>query len=466
MAIDTSSLPSTRRRWYAVGVLMAAFMVDLVSVTIVNVALPSIERDLDANPTQLEWISAGYLLAFAVTLITAARLGDQVGRKRVFLASTALFGLASLACALAPDTTTLIAARLVQGIAAAGVAPQVLSTVYAVFGARERATVFGIWGFVAGLSQAVGLVLGGVLVSADVAGLGWRSIFLIFVPVTAAVVAFGAAWVPETRAENAARPKPIAALTLTAALVAIVLPLLEGARLGWPAWCWLCLAAGLVGVVGVAVQERNDPAAMLPLDLLRVRTVSIALVIQLVAFGTCSGLLLVLALWMQNGLGLSPLAAGLVTVALPLGALPTAPFVGRLTLRLGRWTVGLGCLVITLAIALLVPAALSTPDVALWQLVPGLALIGAGINLTMPSLTTLFMAEVPPHHAASASGIISTGQQFAGALGVALLGAVFFGQLGGDGDYREAFLATTVTAAAALAVCVPLFLGMSSQRPK
>ncbi|MFC0531819.1 MFS transporter [Phytohabitans kaempferiae] len=468
--------PPYPRRWLAVAVLLAAFMVDLVSVTIVNVALPTMGRALDAGPAELEWISAGYLLAFAVSLITAARLGDQIGRKRVFLASVALFALASLACAVAPGTGTLIGARIVQGIAAAGIAPQVLSTVYTIFDARERAAVFGVLGIVSGLSQALGLLLGGVLVSADLAGLGWRSIFVVLVPVAVAIAALGAAWVPETRAPGAARPKPLAALVLTVGLVAIIAPLLEGTRLGWPWWTWPCMAGGVAAVVLLALAEhgRGRPertgesaapssSALLPLDLLRVRTVGAALVIQLVAFGAFSGLLLVLALWMQDGLGFSPLLAGLVTVAIPIGSLPIAPFMGRLTLRLGRLTVGLGCLVIAAGVAALIPAALGTPDVSAWAILPGLALIGAGVNLTMPALTTLYMAEVPAHHAASASGIITTGQQFAGGLGVALLAATFFGQLGG-GDYRSAITASATVAAVVVALCAPLCLAMS--KPK
>lgn len=478
-ACDEPSTPSPDpRRWHAVAVLMAAFTTDLVSVTILNVALPSIGRDLEAGPTELEWISAGYLLAFAASLITAARLGDQIGRKRVFLISVVLFGLASLACTIAPDTATLIGARIVQGIAAAGITPQVLSTVYAIFSARERATVFGLLGIVSGLSQALGLLLGGILVNADLAGLGWRSVFAVLVPVALAIAALGAAWVPETRAPDAAGPRPFAALVLTAGLVAIITPLLEGTRLGWPLWCLLCLIAGAAAIVLLALTEhhrtrlggharsdrRTPSGALLPLDLLRIPTIATALVIQLMAFAAFSGLLFVLALFLQDGLGLSPLHAGLATIAISGGSLPTAPFVGRLTLRLGRLTVGLGCLVVASGMAVLIPAALGMLGASVWPILPGLALIGAGINLTMPSLTALYMAEVPAHHAASASGIITTGQQFAAALGITLLGAVFFGQLDAT-DHRTAFTASIATAALVVALCAPLCLAMPRRTP-
>ncbi|WP_063828562.1 MFS transporter [Actinopolymorpha alba] len=449
------------RRWYAAVVLIVAFMLDLINVTIVTVALPSIQRDLRAGATDLEWISAAYLLAFAVALITSARLGDLFGRKRVFLLSIAAFGLTSLACALAPNVTVLIAARVAQGLAAAGIAPQVLSTIYGIFDGRERASVFGLFGIVASVAQALGLVLGGVLVNANLAGSGWRMVFVVSVPIAAVLVVLGARLVPETRVPGAIRPNIWSAGVLTVGLVAVIVPLLEGSRLGWPLWCWLCLVGGVLAVVLLAVVEARQgtrqTAPLLPADLLRIRSVGSALLIQLIVFAAFSGLLLVLTLWVQNGLGYSPLRAGVVTIALCAGAMSMAPLVGRLVMRFGRSTVGAGCVLGALGALALLPAGLATPDVGAWSIVPGLVLLGAGINLIMPPLTTLFMAAVPARHAASASGILSTGQQFAGALGVAVLGALFFSTLGA-GDYRAAFTTTAIVIAASMIVCAPLCL--------
>lgn len=179
---DTGQQPPYPRRWVAMVILILAFMLDLLNVTIVNVGLPAIQRDLDASSTQLEWISAAYLLAFAAALITFARAGDLWGRKRVFLLGIVAFGLTGLWSGFANGPYELIAARAAQGLAAAALAPQVMSILFTLFQGRERATVFGTFGIVAGLAQAGGLLVGGVLIDADVAGLGWRAVFLVTVP--------------------------------------------------------------------------------------------------------------------------------------------------------------------------------------------------------------------------------------------------------------------------------------------
>ena len=229
MSVETTSIQPEPgalypRRWAAMIVLVLAFMLDLLNVTIVNVGLPAIQRDLLADHTELEWISAAYLLAFAGGLITAARVGDVWGRKRIFLIGVAAFGLTGVWCGIAHDPAELIAARAAQGLAAAMLAPQVMSSLYGMFHGRERATVFGAFGIVAGVAQAGGLLLGGALITADVAGLGWRTIFLITVPVAFVLVIAGAWLVPESRVTDGARPRWLAAVVLTVGLIAIVFP--------------------------------------------------------------------------------------------------------------------------------------------------------------------------------------------------------------------------------------------------
>ncbi|MFD1528931.1 MFS transporter [Pseudonocardia aurantiaca] len=464
-----STQPSSEvhpRRWAAMVVLVLAFMLDLLNVTIVNVGLPAIQRDLRASPTELEWISAAYLLAFAVALITAARLGDLWGRKRVFLVGLTAFGLAGLWCSVAHNPAELIAARAAQGLAAAVLAPQVMSTLYTMFHGRERATVFGAFGIVAGFAQAGGLVLGGALITADVAGLGWRTIFLVSVPVAVLLVAAGAWLVPESRVVGGTRPRWFAAGILTAALVAIVFPLLEGRGYGWPIWCWVCLAAGVLAVAGLAFAEHRRPAwragALLPVELFRSRAVAAGLTVQLLAFAGFSGFLLVFALWLQDGQGYSPLDAGLVTIGFSAGSLVIAPFTGRLTIRFGRLVVLVGCLLSSVgALGVLAAAQSTSHAVGSWSLVPGLFALGVGINLVMPALVTLFLAAVPPEYAGSASGIWNTSQQFGGAVGVAVLGSIFFGGLD-TGSYPAAFTASTLTIVAVLVVSAALSLTLST----
>jgi MFS family permease len=224
------------RRWLAAIVMIVGALMDMIDVTIVNVALPTIRRDLHASATQLEWVVSGYMLAFAAGLIIAGNLGDLFGRKRVFLSGVAVFGLASLWAGLSGSGAELIAARVVQGAAAAAMAPQVLATFRAVFGPSERGKAFGIYGAMLGFASAVGLVLGGALTEANLFGWSWRSVFFVNVPVAAVALVAGLRFVPETRDPEARRPNVLGAVLLAASLVAIVYPLLEGRQLGWPAW--------------------------------------------------------------------------------------------------------------------------------------------------------------------------------------------------------------------------------------
>src|SRR5216110_1302254 len=194
------------RRWLAAIIMIVGALMDMIDVTIVNVALPSIRRDLHASATQLEWVVSGYMLAFAATLIIAGNLGDKFGRKRLFLAGAALFGLASLAAGLSGSGAELIAARVVQGAAAAAMAPQVLATFRTIFSHAERGKAFGMYGAILGFASALGLVLGGVLTDANLFGWSWRSVFFVNVPVAVLTFAAAVRLVPETRDRSAGRP--------------------------------------------------------------------------------------------------------------------------------------------------------------------------------------------------------------------------------------------------------------------
>jgi MFS family permease len=471
---DTKSAPPDSeavypRRWAALAVLLLAFMLDLLSVTIVNVGLSAIQDDLKASATDLEWISAAYLLSFAVALITAARLGDLRGRKLVFVLGVTAFALTGLWCGIARDPAELIAARALQGLAAAAIAPQVMSILYTIFTGRERATVFGAFGLVAGGTQAGGLILGGVLITADVGGLGWRMIFLITVPVAVALIPLAIWLVPESRVEGGARPRWGATAVLVLALVAIVFPLLEGRVYGWPLWGWLCVAAGILAVAGLAVVEHRDPrrraGALLPMDLFRSRTGAGGLIVLLPAFAGFSGFMMIFPLWLQDGQGRSALEAGLVSIAFAAGGLAMAAFTGRLTLRFGRLIVLAGCLLSVAGGAVLLLAVHASPEPAGgWSLVPGLFALGVGMTLVMPPLTTLFLAAVPPEYAGSASGVWTTGQQFGSAVGVAAFGTVFFTVLESGRGHPEAFTAGTIAVMAALAVSAAACFALAPNR--
>src|SRR3984885_3828235 len=243
VAAPAAQPPGHRPRWLAAAVLIVGALMDMIDLTIVNVALPTIRRDLHASATQLEWVVSAYMLAFAAALIIAGSLGDLFGRKRIFLLGVGLFGVASLGAGLSQSPAQLIACRAVQGLAAAAMAPQVLATFRTMFAARERGQAFGLYGAMLGFASAIGLVLGGVLTEASLFGWSWRSVFFVNVPVAVIALVAGLKLIPETRDRAARRPDLPGGALLAGSLVAIVYPLLEGRQLGWPWGTWPLLAA-------------------------------------------------------------------------------------------------------------------------------------------------------------------------------------------------------------------------------
>ena len=450
------------RRWLAAIVLIVGALMDMIDVTIVNVALPSIQRDLHASATQLEWVVSGYMLAFAATLIIAGNLGDKFGRKRLFLSGAALFGLASLAAGLSGSGAELIAARVVQGAAAAAMAPQVLATFRVIFGRAERGKAFGIYGAMLGFASAVGLVLGGLLTGANLFGWEWRSVFYVNVPVAVAALIAGARLVPETKDPGARRPFVAGAVLLASSLVAIVYPLLEGRQLGWPAWVWPLMAAGVARLVVLGVIEaRRTSTTVAPLlraGLFRVPAFAAGMGVQLAFFAGMQGFFIAFALWLQAGEHFSPLKAGLTAVAFSVGSFIAAPVAVPLAQKAGRRILAGGAVLMVAGIG---GVALAAPHVGLngspWPIVPGLVVAGAGLALLIIPLVNVVLAAVPAEVAGGASGLFSTAQQLGGALGVALLGSVFFGYLNGH-SFEAALVHTAPYAMGAFALCGVLAL--------
>ena len=335
-------------RWRrpAALVMIVGALMDMIDVTIVNVTLPTIRRDMGASATQLEWVVSGYMLAFAAALIIAGNLGDLLGRKRVFLFGAGLFGVASLCAGLSATAPELIAARLVQGAAAAAMAPQVLATFRAIFSGGERGKAFGIYGAMLGFASAIGLVLGGLLTEANIFGWSWRAVFFVNIPIAAVTLIAGLRVVPETKDPARRRPDVPAALLLAGSLVAIVYPLLEGRQLGWPAWVWPLAGAGVAGLCSLGVLEsrrrRRPVAPLLRAGLFRVPAFSAGLSVQLAFSAGMQGFFLMFALWLQAGEHFSPLKAGLTAVAFSVGSFITAPVAVPLAQRYGRGILAAG----------------------------------------------------------------------------------------------------------------------------
>src|SRR5690606_31175467 len=297
-----------QKPWAAALVMIAAVLMDMIDITIVNVVLPTIGIDLGASGSELQWVISAYLLAFAAGLITFGRVGDLLGRKRVFVVGVAVFGLTSLAAGLAQDPAQLIGARVVQGLAAAAMVPQVLGTFRAMFSGPERGKAFGIYGAILGFASALGLVLGGVLTDADLFGWSWRPIFLINVPIALVATVATIRVVPETRERSAARPDVLGATVLATSLVAIAYALLEGREHSWPVWIWALLGSGLLGLVMLGAVEsrrrRTDQIAPLLMpSMLRIPAFSAGLVVMTAFAAGMQGFFIAFALWIQLGQG-------------------------------------------------------------------------------------------------------------------------------------------------------------------
>jgi EmrB/QacA subfamily drug resistance transporter len=447
-------------RWAALAALLAGAFMVVLDFFIVNVALPSIATDLHASESSLEWVVAGYGLAFAAFLITAGRLGDEHGRRRVYAIGLVLFTLASLACGLAPTPTALVVARIVQGLAGGIVMPQVLSIVGVTYRGPDNVRALSIYGVVLGLAAVSGQVIGGALVQTDLLGLGWRGCFLINVPIGLAALALTRRVVPESRAERRRGVDALGAATLALGLVAVLLPLIEGRQHGWPAWAWISLGLAPV-ILGafVAYQarlRRRGEAALLDLDLFRKPAFSGGLVSQLLLASAQASFFVYLALYLQQGRGLNPLQAGLVFTVLAVAYVVVSAPATKLTARHGRTVVGAGGAALAAGLAVM---AAGTADIgvggSVLVLMPGLLLVGAGIGLCFTPLTSTIMAAIEPERAGAASGAMSTAQQVGYGLGVAITGVVFFAYTD-IADGFESSLLQLAALAVGIVVATPL----------
>ncbi|WP_370093495.1 MFS transporter [Streptacidiphilus sp. MAP12-20] len=412
-----------------VTVLLGAFL-PMLDFFIVNVALPTIDRDLSAGPATLELFVAGYGIAYAVLLVLGGRLGDLYGRKKLFIAGALLFGLTSLACGLAPTALALVVARVAQGASAALMLPQALATIQAATDGERKAKAMGIYGAVGGISVVIGQVLGGVLLSANLFGTGWRFIFLVNVPVALAAVLLASRSVPETRSANPARVDVPGTVLLASALLALLVPLMEGRSLGWPAWTWALLAAFpflLAGFIAVERRgERTGQVPLVPLSLVKLRGLRVGLTMAVPFFAGFGGFMMVMAVALQVGLHEGPIASGLAMVPMATGFFAASLAGPRLLSRFGSRVIVTGAVIQALGLGVLTLTVLNDwSGLSPWTLLPGMAIAGTGQGLVMPPLIRLVLGQVPVERAGVGGGILATTQQSSLALGVATLGTLF-----------------------------------------
>ncbi|MFI7497755.1 MFS transporter [Streptomyces sp. NPDC049687] len=440
--------PKTALTSFGLFTVLLGAALPLIDFFIVNVALPTIGRDLDASESVLELVVAGYGVAYAVLLVLGGRLGDLFGRRRLFLGGMAAFGLTSLVCGLAPGAWSLVAARVAQGASAAVMVPQVLATIQSSTEGPRRAKAMSLYGATAGLSMVAGQILGGVLVAADIAGTGWRSVFLVNVPVVVVGLVLAVRTVPETRSQH---PEPVdgpGTVLLAAAMLALLAPLTEGRAAGWPLWTWLSLAAfPLVAAAFYVVERRADRRGRTPLvppSLFALTTLRRGLTIMAPLAVGFSGFMFVLAVALQRGAGLGPVPAGLALAPMALAFFAASLAGPRLVARFGSRVVTAGSVLQGIGILLIVLTVRADwPDVGFAELLPGAAIAGAGQAFQLPVVMRIVMSEVPPARAGVGSGMMVTTQQASLALGVATLGTLFLSLVPGLG-MRDALLTTLV----------------------
>ncbi|MGC9539242.1 MFS transporter [Streptomyces sp. UG1] len=427
--------PGDRRRWFALAIVMTAAFMDLVDVTIVNIAIPSIQREAGATFSQIQWITAGYALAFAAGLITGGRLGDIHGRKRLFLIGIGGFTLASALCGFAANPEMLVASRILQGATAALMVPQVLSIVHATFPAHERGKVFGLFGAVVGLGAVTGPLLGALLTEWNLFGLQWRPIFLINLPVGIAGLLLGSRYITESKAPRALKLDLVGVALVTLGLLMLLYPLTRGRELGWPLWGYGSMAGALVVLGALVAYERRkatrDGSPLIELPLFKVKSFAAGIAVQTV-FGVALGIFfLVWTLYMQFGLGWRPLKAGLTGIPFSIAVSTAAGLsVQKLVPRFGRGVLQAGALVMALGVLIyLWEAGRYGLTIEPWQMALPLVVMGVGMGLIVAPLTDAILSEVPREHAGSASGLINTVQQMGNALGLGLVSVVFFGSI-------------------------------------
>jgi EmrB/QacA subfamily drug resistance transporter len=411
------------RKWWTLGAMCFALFMIMLDNTVVNVALPSIQKDLGASISGLEWTINGYTLSFAVLLATGGRLGDIFGRRRMFLFGVVIFALSSATAGFAPDATSLVISRVVQGVGAALMMPATLSIITDAFPPSERGKAMGTWAGVSALALAVGPVLGGFLTE----HVSWRAIFFLNIPVAIGAVAAALFAVRESRDTSVGREVDYAGVAvLTAGLTALVLALVEGNSWGWGSTSIVALL--LVAAVALPLfvfVENRVKAPVVQFDLLSDRNFLGAVVVALIVSFAMLGVFFFLALYMQDILGYTPLEAGIRFLPSTVMIVGVAPIAGRLSDRFGpRWLIAGGLVLVAASLFTFSGIAV---DSSYLELLPGFMLLGIGIAMTMSPMTSAAMNAVPVQKAGIASGVLSMFRMVGGSLGVAVTGAIFQG---------------------------------------
>ncbi len=432
-------MPGQRRApagqgWGAVSIVLVGAFMALLDTTIVNVALPSIRTGLHASSASLEWIVSGYALAYGLALVPGGRAGDRFGHKRLFLLGLTVFTLASVGCGISQTQGQIVAARIVQGLGAGLFFPAISATIQHAFTGPARSKAFGVLGAVIGVSTAMGPLLGGVIIAAAGTRDGWRWVFLVNLFIGAVAIPLAAWRLPTATAHIKRGFDPAGLVLLTGGLLLLLIPLVDGQQAGWPPWTWICLGASVVVFALLASWEwRADQRGRDPLlkpGLLRQTSFSAGAIFAIAFFGGFSSVFFTLSILWQVGFGHSALITGLVIAPFSVGTLIAAANSDKLSARLGRMVLVLGCTLLLAGLALTVLVLhLTAPLTSGWALAGPLLLAGLGTGMTIAPNQDFVLATVPRQEAGTASGILGTSQRLGTAIGIAVIGTVLFGTL-------------------------------------
>jgi EmrB/QacA subfamily drug resistance transporter len=432
--VSTEPAPESilyRRRWLVLAVVLAAECMDLIDSTVVNVAAPQIAHHFHATSTSLQWIVGGYPLAIAVSLILGGRLGDLVGRKRMFIIGAIGFVGASILCGLSPGTGFLIGARLVQGSFAAMMLPQGFGILREVFPADQQQKAFAVYGPVIGFSSVLGPIIGGSLIKWNLWETGWRLVFFVNVPLGVAAIIGAIRLLPVSKPDRSTRLDLVGTALVSAFAVLVVYPLIQGREDGWPWWTYASMAAGVV-VLGIFAlhqrrQVRTGRSPLVMPSIFNHRGYSAGMGFAVLFFAGFGGTLLCTTLFLQIGQGFSPIRAALCTVPLSIGLIIGASLSGGvLGPKYGRLTLQGGVVVSAVGWLLMLDALRVHGTVGFVNLLPGLLVAGAGLGLVVAPMFDIILASVTDKETGSASGVLNAGQQLATSIGVAVLGTIFF----------------------------------------
>jgi EmrB/QacA subfamily drug resistance transporter len=459
-----------RSPWAALAVVLTAAFVALLDTTIVNVALPSLQAGVHGSESTLEWVVAGYALAFGVALIPAGRAGDRLGLRPLFIGGLALFTISSVACAVSQAPWQIVAARVVQGLAAGAFFPTIGAVIQSEFSEGARSKAFGLFGAVIGVATAVGPVLGGLLIEWGGFANGWRWVFLVNLPICVPAILAALRILPAGDRQRGHGSDRAGLILLVAALLCVLIPLVEGPRLDWPGWTYISLAASVLLFVGLALWEvrlehRGGEPLVAP-SLMRLPAFAAGTGLSLVYFASFTSIFFTFSILWQVGLGHSAIAAGLAITPFALGTMAGGAVSDVVSARLGRLVLVLGAGMVTVGLTLtLLVLALQSPRPHALHLLAPFLLIGLGNGLFIAPNVDFVLAGVPVMKAGAANGVLATAQRVGSSIGIAVIGTVLFNTLsvrsGPDAVARafvhSSILATSVNLGLVLLAMVLIF---------